>query len=325
MKVLFVSSSRKGKGLSPFVLAQGESLRCTGVVIDFYLIPGQGLTGYFSGLVELRKKVRVNSYNIVHAHFGISAIVAKLAFPFKPKIVVSFLGDDLEGSVNENGKYTWFSKIIVLINKFFAKFFYHYIIVKSDNHSKKLNCIKNKTILPNGVNLNIFHPINKLDARKQLNLKSDKFYLFFAANPKRSVKNFQLLREAEKQSDQKYIILYPESLTPAQMNLFYNASDVVVLTSHHEGSPNVIKEAMACCRPIVSTEVGDIKWLFGNIPGHYVAAKDAKNLSAKIDEALTFSIDHFSTLGRQRLIDLQLDQLSVAAKLIEIYNRVLKS
>jgi len=102
-----------------------------------------------------------------------------------------------------------------------------------------------------------------------------------------------------------------------------NAADVVVLTSLYEGSPNVIKEAMACSRPIVATDVGDIKWLFDNEPGHYISSFSPIDMAKKIEFALEFSEKKRRTNGKERIIKLGLDSKSIANRIIDVYKNVL--
>ena len=68
---------------------------------------------------------------------------------------------------------------------------------------------------------------------------------------------------------------------------FYSAANVVLLTSVWEGSPNVIKEAMACGCPIVSTDVGDVGWIIGSTEGTYLASQNASDISLKLREGNT--------------------------------------
>ena len=81
MKVLFISSSRKGKGISPFIYNQGESLRLKVIEIDYFLIEGSGLSNYLKSIHSLRKKLNNGIYDLIHAHFGFSGIIARVASP----------------------------------------------------------------------------------------------------------------------------------------------------------------------------------------------------------------------------------------------------
>ena len=104
------------------------------------------------------------------------------------------------------------------------------------------------------------------------------------------------------------------------MPIYLNAADVFLLTSKWEGSPNIVKEAMACNIPIVATEVGDIKYLFGNTEGYYYTNPLPDRLAEKINYILD---NELKPEGRQRIIDLNLDYDSFAEKLISIYLEIL--
>lgn len=108
------------------------------------------------------------------------------------------------------------------------------------------------------------------------------------------------------------------------VNLLINAADCTLLTSFSEGSPQFVKEAMACNSPVVATDVGDIAWLFGNEPGHYLCGFDPEDVAEKIQAALEFSYKFGKTQGRKRIMALGLDSESVAGKILSIYQSVLK-
>src|SRR5690606_30979119 len=96
-----------------------------------------------------------------------------------------------------------------------------------------------------------------------------------------------------------------------------------VLTSFMEGSPNVVKEAMACNCPIVATDVGDVKWVLGETEGCYIASFDPSDFAEKIKSALAFARQKGRTNGGQRITELGLDSETIAQRVLHVYKQVI--
>ena len=109
-------------------------------------------------------------------------------------------------------------------------------------------------------------------------------------------------------------IVEMKNLDQEKLNLYYNACDVFLSTSLWEGSPNTIKEAMACNANIISTNVGDVKYLFGKEKYNRVCTFDPLEISTAITNALRVKKEN--NKGRERLIHLSLQGTDVAQKLI---------
>src|SRR5262249_28525126 len=97
----------------------------------------------------------------------------------------------------------------------------------------------------------------------------------------------------------------------------YNAADVLLLTSWHEGSPNVVKEAMACNCPVVATDAGDVRAIIGGTAGCHVTTFDADDVASKLGRALA---DRRRTDGRVAME--AYDRQRMAVRMAEIYTRV---
>lgn len=306
MRILFVSSGNSKFGISPIVKNQADSLKRSGVFIDFFAIQGKGFLGYLGQIPKIRRQISTGNYALVHAHYSYSAFSATLASNIP--IIVSLMGSDLKSN-----------KVFLKIINFFGNRFWSRTIIKSDVMKQDLT-IKKIDILPNGVDFDRFSPMDKLSSLKSLNWDDSKKHVLFAANPKADVKNFNLAEQAIAELQNEHLELHFLQFVPNwEMPKYFNASDVVLLTSKREGSPNVIKEAMACNIPIVSTNVGDVRNVIGKTEGCYVTSFDPKDVADKIREALDFGR---RTSGREAIK--HLDSRIVAKKLIDLYEQVLE-
>lgn len=325
MKVLFVSSGKKNGIPGPIVKAQAESVKSKGHQVIHFTVNQKGFFGYLREVGRLKKDLKKDNIDIIHAHYGLTALVSLLA-KGKQKLVVSFMGDDLVGSRKKNGNITKLSLLLAWLNAFMAKWFYDFTIVKSHQMAEKLLHSTKFDVIPNGVNTKLFRPSDKLEARKKLGLGIDKKIVIFVSKPERAEKNFNLARDAVEKLNNPNVQLLPvHGISHTELVDYYNAADTIVLSSFHEGSPNVIKEAMACNCPIVCTNVGDVERIIGNTKGCFIATLHVEDFSQSINRAIKFSESFHRTEGRQRILELSLDDQSVAERLISIYNMVLTS
>ena len=177
-------------------------------------------------------------------------------------------------------------------------------------------------LIPNGVDFLNFRPIPKKDALATTGFNiSDHNIIFVAEDPNATIKNLKLAKEAvQLLGDEKVRLQLISGKTFIDLPYFFNAADVLLLTSLSEGSPNVIKEAMACNCPIVSTDVGDVRTVIGKTEGCFITSFDAKDIASKLKMALTFNK---RTNGREAIQ--QFDSRIVADKIIAVYKDLLNS
>jgi glycosyltransferase involved in cell wall biosynthesis len=321
MKVLFVSRGTKNEGVNSLIKDQGESIKKFNIELDYFVIIYKGIFGYLFCVWKLWRHLFNNNYDIIHAHYGLSGLVAIFAnWSKKRKLIVSFMGTDLMGVVGTNGKTSILGRLLVYANQRLV-FRTDYVIVKSKEMASKISH-KNIAIIPNGLDLNYFLPIEKSVAFKKTGWSSNFKHILFMADPKRPEKNYFLAEKALSLIDTPNIELhYLNHLPHNEVVYYYNAADVCLLSSCHEGSPNVIKEAMACNSPIVTTSVGDVVWQLGDTKGCFVTSFDPSDMAEKIKKALDFKQ---KTNGRNRIMELELDASNVALKIILVYNKLLE-
>lgn len=302
MKVLFIRSGNNGQ--DPISTRQGNSLIKFGVNIEFYDLIGKGVIGYLSNILKLRKYIKTFNPNVLHAHYSFSGFITSLTFAHIP-IVVSLMGSD----VRLSGK----------LMKLFLKIFmlsWKSTIVKSEEMYLKLGC-KRVHIVPNGVDFNLFYPMITNKAQDKLNWNKQKKHILFASDPKRPEKNYALAESALnilKNEIKDFEIHFLLNIPMDEMVYYYNASDLLLLTSNYEGSPNVIKEAMACNCPIVTTNVGDVTKIIGNTKNTYITSNNEFEISQKIIEVL------FSNQRSNGRINIEKNNSDhIAQKLMKIY------
>ena len=317
MKVLFVFSGNDYLRISSIIALQAKSLIDQNISVDYFPIQGKGIIGYLKNLLPLRKVLKKENYNIIHAHYGDCGLISLFARR-KEKLVVSFMGGDILGDVDENGK-----KIIfrLLISRVYACLccFYDLSIVKSKNIYNRLIFKKNAVIIPNGVDLSVFVPMDMNQSRDRLNFKKNYIYIIFSSGKERKEKNYNLALQAINIIDgYKIKLIEMKGFTSQELNLRYNACDLLLLTSFFEGSPNVIKEAIACNLPIVSTDVGDVKEVTNGIDGCFICGFNAKSVAMNVEKAIEFKR---RTNGRKKIKSLSTDK--IALKIINNYKRIL--
>ena len=322
MKILFVSSGNGVSSVSNLALSQANSLIALNVDVEIYYINGKGIIGYLKNILPLRKHLRNNYYNIIHAHYGLSGWIALLAKNKKTKLIISFMGNDILGDHSKKGKSTFYGNLLVTLNQHLTKYV-DYIIVKSNEMSHKI-IFDNKSVIPNGVNLSMFFSLDRLLALKKVGWDPKFSHILFMSDQERPEKNFTLASTAIKHLEIEGVQLHFLNQIPHDdLVYYYNGSDVCLLTSYHEGSPNVIKEAMACNCSIVSTDVGDVKEVFGNTKRCYICSFDPADVSEKIKMALEFADTKGRTNGRGRIIELGLNSESIAKRIVEVYEKVI--
>lgn len=284
-------------------------------LVDYFLVKGN----YVKAVGALKTKIREFKPDVVHAHFGLSAITAELQ-GLVP-VVTTF----------HNGEtHHWWVNLMSSLMSLRAK---HVIYVAQHIHDMVYFKAQNYSIIPCGVSLDDCFLMDKAEARKQLNWNAKKKYVMFGGAFDNLRKNYPLLRDAVERIGGDIEMVEMKGLSRAECVLRMNACDVFVLPTKNEGSPQALKEAMACNCPIVATDVADIKHLLGDLPGHFVLPNkkgngawwvgdehSAEELAELLKQALAFE---GRTKGRERIVELGYTNELVAKQIVAIYQEIL--
>lgn len=308
MRILVVASFNKGR-FAPFILEQVEALEKAGCETEFFGLQGKGLQGYLKNLPLLKRKINEFHPDVVHAHYGLSGLLANLqrAVP----VIVTYHGSDINDK-----KVFRFSKMAMRLSVW--NIFVSHKTLEIAKPKKKY------TLLPCGIDLSALQSTEKADARQRMNLSATKKYVLFAGAFDNAVKNAPLAKEGvELLNGSNVELLELKGYTRDEVTMLMCAADAFLMTSFTEGSPQVVKEAMACGCPIVSVDVGDVKERTDGVEGCFVAqSSEPKELADLLQKAMAFED---KTKGRERIIADGLDNRQVAEKLLEVYDNVMTS
>lgn len=310
MKILFLASANRDPKISPIIRSQGQSIADLGIDVEYFGIRGKNAFGYLKNIPKLRKVIREQQIEVIHAHYLFSGIVGVLTFSKIPTIL-SLMGSDLAGS-----------KVRRILARIFS-FFWKSLIVKSEQMSSWLNgaCL----VIPNGVDLNKFRQLDRSYACAKVGFVTSVINIVFFSNPKRPEKNYGLavdvIDSIKGDSNINFSVVY--NIDHSDIVYYLNACDILLLTSKWEGSPNIVKEAMACNTTVVATNVGDIPMLFANTEGYFTAEIEKESLRLALLKAINFKESGSIATGRNRIIELGFDSISIANRIIKIYKEAL--
>ena len=313
--------------LGTFVEQQIKGLKQIGLETEVLLLDRarRGMGVYFTTRRQVRAAIRNFQPDIVHAMYGgVMADMVTAAIDDRPT-VVSFCGDDLLGELLSGPVRKVISKYGI-VSSYRAARRSHGVVVKSQNLQAALppDIPRSKArIIPNGIDLDRFKPLDRNSCRNLLGWRNDRLNVVFPTNSGDPRKRPELARAALKAAERlgfKAEMHHLRGVPHDRVPIWLNASDVVLLTSLHEGSPNVIKEALACNVPVVSVDVGDVRERIEGIAGCYLAAPDPADLASKL--ALIHAGPR-RVAGRIKVQHLSLEHVALLLK--EFYEEVLLS
>lgn len=309
MRVLVVTNmypTADKPAFGTFVRDQVASLGALGVDVDVFFMDGKASRlNYLRGFGRLRRHLREHApYDLIHAHYVFSGLVALS----QRRLPVVLTHHGIEVVLGWQGYLCrWVTPRVDAV------------IVTSGVVKRALGD-ENAIVIPCGVDMARFAPILQAEARARLGLPQDAKLVLFAGEP-RPEKRLEIIQAAVERlsaQDGRVRLVVASNRPHEEMPLYMNACDVLALASDFEGSPMVIKEAMACDLPIVSVGVGDVAEIIGDTEGCYLCERTPEDMAAKLRLALARG---GRTDGRRRVAHLSLE--ATAKQIVAVYERVL--
>ncbi|WP_186758638.1 glycosyltransferase family 4 protein [Echinicola salinicaeni] len=327
IRVLFITNGYPTNSKPEFCVftkEQIEGLNKTGKVesdLIFINSTEDGWIQYIKSILPIVRKSR--EYEVIHTFHGFVFLLTYfLTFFSRKKIVASFLNN----IDKEYKELRYFNYVFSLITKLLIKDNRVFKIFKDKVPSYAGD---NSFYLPNGVDLNKFYPIDEFNAKEKLDLDSNVRYILFVSSKDkfRAQKRYdiylevlRILKDVYHHDDIRELCLV--NTERSKLVYYFNASCLHLLCSDFEGSPNSVKEALACNIPVVSRNVGNVSKMLKGVDGTYVSNNaDPKVLAELVDKVLKSS-DKFDL--RSHLVKSGLDMDSKSEELLALYKNILR-
>ncbi|HKE89586.1 MAG TPA: GNAT family N-acetyltransferase [Gemmatimonadales bacterium] len=322
-RVLMITSDYPTPGkprTTHFIKRQAEFLGAAGVDVDVFHFQGEKRLGnYAAAWLEAQRRLQRGDYDLVHAQFGQSGL---LALPKRVPLVVTLRGSDLLGIVDDRtGRYTWKGRLLQRATRHVARVADAVIVVSA--HMAPLVDTKAPVhVIPSGIDLELFYPRSRDAARRALGLDSDERLVLFAGRPNQARKRHALAAQAVELLQQRLPVRFVVAwgVMHEQMPDYFNACDVLIHTSMQEGSPNVVKEALACNLPVVSVPVGDVAERLAGIEGCELTIDDRPETIADALERVLRRGERCDGRDAVRCLDERL----LTGRVIDIYETAMR-
>lgn len=244
----------------------------------------------FLELIRLRKFIKTHQVELVHAHFGsTTGLIASFS---GKKYVVTFRGSDINGDI---ASAPIFNRIRLFVGRIVSMRASSVICV-SKEIADKVFCPQKTTLLPSPTDLSLFKVFPRPEAKKILKLQLEKKYFGFSSSLGRKLKRLDLAEAAIRilqDTHPEAELLKFEKVPQEDLPLYLNACEGLLLTSELEGSPNIVREALACGVPVVSFDVGDVaQWLVEDSYSTLVKQGDVSALASGLRRILLEDVPH---------------------------------
>jgi glycosyltransferase involved in cell wall biosynthesis len=301
-----------------FIKRQADFLTAAGVAVDVFVFHGgRNPYNYLTAWTRMRPLLDAGRYDLVHAQFGQSGL---LALPKRLPLVVTFRGSDVLGIVgNSKGGYIGMGRLLQQASRVVARSADAVILV-AEHMRSHIDTAAPTHIIPSGLDLAVFRPIPRDEARRQLGLASDARLVLFVGRPEQARKRYPLARAAVELLNDRVptTLVVCWGVSHAQVAVYMSACDVLLVTSMQEGSPNVVKEALACDLPVVTVPVGDVVERLEGIAGCEICEEQPTAIAAALERVL----GRGGRINGRATVE-HLDEHLLTERVIEVYRSVL--
>ena len=295
---------------APFLQQQLEALEERGVSVTVRAVGGDPTTPQSRGPVPYLRFFRtvraepLAEYDLIHAHYGLTAPMA-LAQRQLP-VVLSLWGSDVHGPVKP-------------ISRLCAPRCDE-VIVMSQAMADAID--RPCRVIPDGVDIGMFEPQPRETALEAVGWSKNVANVLFPYAPDRSVKNYprarRIVNVVRERLEKPVQLRTVSGVDHEAMVTYMNAADSLLLTSHSEGSPNSVKEAMACNLPVVAADVGDVRERLEGVEPSTVATSDEELI-----DGLTETLERgVRSNGRDAVREVSLE--ATTDSLLEVYEAVVR-
>jgi glycosyltransferase involved in cell wall biosynthesis len=320
LRVLLVTSEWPSPEIpctSPYTVQQVEFLRAAGLSVDVFAFRGaRKPRNYLEAWRRLRPQLDPARYDLVHAQHGQAGL---LPWPRRLPLVVTFHGTDILGDRRPDGRLTKGGRFLQWLCRLEALLADRVIIV-SDAMREHLPASVTPVLLPSGVDVDSVPAHSQDEARRALGLPLSERLILFVGNPATIEKRYDLAERAVEVLAERLParLVVGWNRSQREILVLMRACDVLVMTSRQEGSPTVVKEALACALPVVSVRVGDVAKRIAGVDGCELCSDDRP-------ETVAAALERVLRRGRRLSggLDPELDERVLTERLVALYRLVL--
>ena len=316
LRVLAVTPLPSSKASMIHVARQVASLEAAGVACQTFNVTSRtSLRIVVREWQRLRREIRAFQPHIVHAHYGTVTAFLAVASTALP-VIVTYRGSDL----NPNRSRGWLREAVGTLFSQAAALRAARIICVSNQLKGKLWWRRDRvSVIPTGVDTTLFYPRDLNEARRELGWGDERVVLFNAGDP--FCKRLDLARAAVQFAESlcgriRFVVL-DGNIPPDRVPSMMNAANCLLLTSDWEGSPNVVKEALACNLPVVSVDVGDVRERLERVRPSVIVPRD----SCKIGQAISDILRQGQRSNGRELVT-ALSSQAVSDRIVSLYRTV---